>query len=184
MGNHQTKEKTIDGKTKTETLYYKIPAFELMNQDSQIVSNETLAGKIYVADFFFSYCPDICIPMKNQMLRINEKFKGNNQLKLISHTLDPQHDSIPYLKKYAQKLGANTQQWNFVTAKESTIYQLAKAYMALAERNENAPGGIAHSGHFILVDPKGHIRGAYDGTQALEVDQLMQDIEILLDEKP
>ena len=178
LGDHDLDTTVVNGKMKVDTDYFKIPDFRFLNQDSVMVSNETLDGKYYIADFFFSYCPDICIPMKSQMLRVHEKFKTVERLKLISHTLDPEHDSIPFLKQYAESLNIDTEQWMFLNGKEAEVYELAKkGYISYAQRDQSSPGGIVHSGFFILVDPDRHIRGVYDGTNEEDVDKLIEDLE-------
>ena len=177
-GEHDLDTTEVNGVLTIDTNYFEIPEFSFQNQDSVFVSNETLDGKYYIADFFFSYCPDICIPMKSQMLRIHEKFKGQEKFKLLSHTLDPVHDSIPFLKQYAESLGIDTKQWMFLNGKEEKVYELAKSgYLSYAQKDQSAPGGIVHSGFFILVDPERHIRGVYDGTNEEDVDKLIQHLE-------
>lgn len=166
-----------------DTVYQQIGDFRFMNQDSTWVTNETFAEKIYVADFFFTSCPSICPLMKKQMLRVYRAFENDPRVAFLSHSIDPRHDTIPVLKKYADDLGVSSAQWHFVTGPRETVYALAeKSYMVAALEDENAPGGFIHGGHFILVDPNRHIRGIYDGTDETSVNQLMKDIPLLLRE--
>lgn len=166
-----------------DTIYQTIPDFNLLNQDSIYINNDSLKDKIYVADFFFTSCPSICPIMKKQLLRIHDKYKDNNQVAIVSHTIDPKHDSVPVLKKYADKLGVSSKKWHFLYGARDVIYNMARnGYMNYADRDSLAPGGISHSGYFILVDKNRHIRGAYDGTDEKQVSQLMDDMDILLAE--
>lgn len=183
LGEREVVKKIIYGEPTTDTAYHAIPPFSFMNQDSVIITNDSLVDKIYVADFFFTSCPSICPIMKKQMLRVYEKYKGNEEVNFLSHTIDPEHDSIPVLKKYATKLGLTGNQWHFLRGDKDSIYTIAeKGYMNFAQQDSVAPGGFTHSGYFILVDKKKHIRGAYDGTDEKQVSQLMDDMDILLNE--
>lgn len=162
---------------------HRIADFRFRNQDSIWISNDRFAGKIYVADFFFTTCPTICPIMSKNMQRVAAHFKGNPSIAIISHSIDPKHDSIPVLKKYAEKLGADTSMWHFVGGPAEQVYTLAeKSYFAAAAAEEEAPGGYIHSGSFALVDQDRRIRGIYDGTVDEQVSQLIDDMEVLLKE--
>ncbi|GAA4385175.1 SCO family protein [Hymenobacter koreensis] len=168
-----------------DTVYPKLPTFTLTNQDSQPVTPATFQGKVYIADFFFATCPSICPKMQSEMLRVYEKYKGDQRVAFLSHTIDPEHDSIPVLREYAERLGImDAKQWHFATAPRDTIFRLAGKYMVAAQRDSAAPGGAVHSGAFVLVDPQGHIRGSYDGTNVEEVDRLLRELPVLLKELP
>lgn len=166
----------VDG----DTLYHTIPDFQFVNQDSLIVTSQTFEGGIYVADFFFTSCPTICPQMSAQMLRLQEAFADNPQVKLLSHSIDFVRDSVATLKSYAEKLEIDGQKWHLVTGPKEKVYQIAKSYLVPAQEDKNAPGGYLHSGAFILIDSEKHIRNYYDGTKPEEVDQLIKDIEYLL----
>lgn len=166
-----------------DTIYHTIQDFQLVDQDSSIVTNETFNNKIYVADFFFTSCPTICPKMKAQMLRVYGKFEENPDVAILSHTIDPTYDTVPLLKDYAERLGVSSDKWKFVTGDQDDIYDLAeKSYMSIADEDADAPGGYIHSGAFLLVDKNRRIRGFYDGTVPEQVDVLMNDIEKLLKE--
>jgi protein SCO1/2 len=120
--------------------------------------------------------------MKSQMLRIYEKFKDNPRVMLLSHSIDPQHDTVAVLRDYAQRLQVSSQKWHFVTGEKDAIYGMAMKYLVSAMEDGNQPGGFTHSGHFVLVDANRHIRGIYEGTVAESVDQLLLDIPVLLKE--
>ena len=166
-----------------DTTYHTIQDFELMDQDSTVITNASLSNQIYVADFFFTSCPTICPKMKAQMLRVYERFEGNTEVSILSHTIDPSYDTIPLLKDYAVRLGASSNQWKFLWGDQDTIYELAEnSYMSIADEDGNAEGGFVHSGYFLLVDKERRIRGVYDGTTSDQVDVLMNDMEKLLKE--
>jgi protein SCO1/2 len=166
-----------------DTLYHKIPDFKFLNQDSLWISEKDMAGKIYVADFFFTTCPTICPKMKTQLLRIYDKFAEDDRVRILSHTIDPEFDGVQVLKEYAKKLNISSPRWNLVTGKKSDIYRLGeKSYMVTTQEDMNEVGGFVHSGAFILVDKNRHIRGIYDGTKEEEVNHLIEDMTLLLKE--
>ncbi|MEM9933050.1 MAG: SCO family protein [Bacteroidota bacterium] len=166
----------VDG----DTIPYTIPAFALLNQDSSQITNSSLKDKVFVADFFFTSCPTICPRMKAQMLRVQKKFAEEDQLMLVSHSIDPEFDQVPILKTYADRLGVKADKWHLLTGDKEDIYKLARSYMVTALEDSTSPGGYAHSGAFILVDKQQRIRGFYDGTLPDDVNNLMDDIEFLL----
>jgi protein SCO1/2 len=167
-----------------DSIYHRIADFKLVNQLGDTISQEEIEGKIYIADFFFTSCPTICPKMKRQMLRVYDAYKENDHIIILSHTIDPGHDSVKVLYDFANQLGINHHKWYFLTGQKDKIYELAqKSYMAVASEDSTAPGGYVHSGAFILVDTKRRIRGYYDGTSEDDVDQLIKDIKILLREE-
>jgi protein SCO1/2 len=169
---------------KVDTLYHQIPAFRFLNQDSVWVSEKDMAGKIYIADFFFTSCPTICPKMKTQLLRIYERYAKNDGIRILSHRIDPSFDTPSVLKQYASRLQVKAPRWNMLTGDKAALYKLGeKSYMVTAQEDKNEAGGFVHSGAFILVDKNRHVRGIYDGTQETEVNHLIEDIEILLQEK-
>lgn len=181
MGRKQYVDREVNGETVTDTLDHTVPDFKLVNQDSNWVTPKDFAGKVYVADFFFTSCPTICPTMKKEMLRVYEAFKDNEEVAILSHTIDPEYDTVALLKDFAEKLDVEAPKWQFVTGDKAEIYELGqKGYMVTAMEDENEAGGFIHSGAFILVDKDKHIRGVYDGTQAEDVDRLINDIPRLL----
>lgn len=184
LGNRTTATKMVNGQTVVDTIYQTIPPFSLLNQDSVLVNNSTVSGKIYVADFFFTSCPTICPVMKKEMIRVYEKFKGNPEVMILSHTIDPDYDTLPVLKDYANRLGSDGKQWMFLWGDRNIVFNLAEqGYFASAAVDSTEPGGLVHSGGFILVDKQQRVRGIYDGTNTEEVNKLMLDMEVLLKEK-
>lgn len=167
-----------------DSVYHTIPDFSFTNQDNQTITHKNYEGKIYVADFFFTTCPTICPIMKKQMLRVYEKFKENPKVGILSHSIDPRHDSVQVLKEYAARLGVKSKMWNFVTGEKAKIYEIGeKSYYVTAGEDSTAAGGIIHSGAFILVDTKRRVRGVYDGTKETDVTKLLKDMDVLLNEK-
>ena len=181
LGRKQVVEREVNGVLSYDTVDHTIAPFGFYDQDSAWITPKTFEDKIYVADFFFTSCPTICPKMKKQMLRVYDRFKTHDRVALLSHTIDPKHDSVAVLRRYADALGASSKTWHFVTGDREEIYRLGeKSYMVTAGEDASAPGGYIHSGAFLLVDDKKRIRGAYDGTSEAQVDELMDDMEILL----
>lgn len=183
LGRSEITMKQVNGAEVPDTIYHTIAGFRFLNQDSSWISNETFDGKVYVADFFFTSCPTICPIMKTQMIRVYEEFRNNPEVALLSHTIDPEHDSVAVLREFAERLGVDSNTWHFVTGNKDDIYELGEtSYMVVAGEDESAPGGYIHSGAFLLVDKQRRIRGVYDGTVKEDVDQLINDIKLLLKE--
>jgi len=194
IGPREAIETTLeDGTKRIDTAYHTIPDFVLTDQDGNPFYSDSLKGKIYVADFFFTLCPSICPSMQYSMLRIQKKFEGLHDFHLVSFTVDPENDSPEALKKYGEELGVDFSNWTFLTGSKQEIYNLAyKGYFVNALEDPGAPGGFLHSEYFVLVDKKGSLRSGvdkddrlrivYDGTSDYEVNELIDDIKVLLAE--
>jgi protein SCO1/2 len=179
-GSRQAVTKTVNGKTETDTVYQTIPNFRFVNQYGDTITDKSLDGDIYVADFFFTSCPSICPVMARNMLKVYNAFKSTGNFKIISHTIDPKHDSVPVLKKYADKLGVTGNTWWFLQGQKEATYNIAeKNYLVAVKQDSSAAGGYVHQGYFVLVDKQKRVRGAYDGTDPKQVDQLIADIKTL-----
>jgi len=179
-GNRTAETKTVNGQTVTDTVYQTVPAFKFINQYGDSVGSKDLQDKIYVADFFFTSCPSICPGMQRNMLTVYNAFKGTSDVKLISYTIDPKHDTVPVLKKYADKLGISGNSWWFLNGDKDVIYGLAaKSYLVAVSPDSTVAGGYVHQGYFVLIDKQQRIRGSYDGTNPAQVDQLIADIKTL-----
>ena len=169
-----------------------IPPFRFTNQDGKTITNADYKGKIYVADFFFTTCPGICKIMTGNMKRLQDEFVKNEDFALLSHTVNPERDTVETLRKYATEKGADTKNWNFVTGTKDSIYTIAESYFANASPDSLAPGGFLHSEYFILVDKQGRIRcreeddgnikAVYDGTSTSDMNKLKEDIKVLIAE--
>ncbi len=170
----------------------KIPPFSFTNQDGKTITNADYKDKIYVADFFFTTCPGICKIMTGNMLRLQKEFKDNKDFYLLSHTVNPERDTVETLRRYARDKGADTRNWNFVTGTKDSIYKIAESYFANVMPDSLAPGGFLHSEFFILVDKEGKVRcrkeddgnvkAVYDGTSESDMKKLIDDIKILIAE--
>ena len=165
-----------------DTVYHSIADFAFVNQVGDTIRKEDMVGKIYVADFFFTTCPTICPVMKKEMLRVYEQFKGDPNFRILSHSIDPSHDTQAVLKDYADKLGVpDAATWNFLTGDQEKIFEIGQtSYLTTTMADDMEPGGFLHSGAFLLVDQQGRIRGVYDGTKTDQVDRLLADILKLL----
>lgn len=175
---------SIDGEDKVDTLYHKIPPFSLTNQYGETITQEDVKGKIYVADFFFATCPSICPKMATHMLQIQNHFSDREDFRLISYTVNPEHDSVEVLREYAEKVHAKKGFWHLLTGERDSIYKLAfDGYFVNAMEDELAPGGFLHTSTFLLIDKQGRIRGLFDGTSTSEINDLYDAVEILYSEE-
>jgi protein SCO1/2 len=177
-----TKDK--DGNQKIDTIYQTIPNFSFLNQDSTVITQDAFKDKIYVADFFFTSCTTICPTMHRNLKAVYEDFKNNPDVMFISHTIDFKYDKPSVLKKYAEKLGVNTNKWEFVYGSKEEVYSIAeKNYLTVVEEDSTARDGYIHQGWLVLIDKQKRMRGAYDGTKTEQVEQLKKDMAILLAEE-
>lgn len=184
LGESEITYRTENGVVIADTFPHQIPPFSFIDQDGKTFTEQDVKGKIYVADFIFTSCPSICPVMTGNMLKVQEAFENDERVMIISHSIDPEYDTPSVLKKYAEKKGADTRIWKFLTGDREIIYSLCEnEYMAFAKKDNSAPGGYVHSGFFILIDKNRHIRGAYDGTEEGKTETLIKDIQILLNEK-
>jgi protein SCO1 len=164
----------------SDTIYHTIGDFSFVDQDSAEITRQTFDGKIYVADFFFTSCRTICPIMKTQMLRVYDSVENDPDVLLLSHTIDPEYDTVGLLHDYAERLGVKSNKWHFVTGDKDEIYKIAQtSYFATAMEDKSEPDGFIHSGAFLLIDKQKRIRGKYDGTKEADVDRLLRDIEKL-----
>ena len=167
-----------------DTIYHSVPAFKFVNQDGDTITDKSYEGKIVVANYFFTTCKSICPKMATELQRVQEGFAYTNGLvQLLSHTVDPENDSVPVLKAYANEVHADTKMWNFVTGDKKQLYDIARnGYLVNAMEGDGGPDDFIHSELFVLVDKEKHIRGVYDGTNIKEVNSLLDDIKVLIAE--
>ena len=159
---------------------HKVADFSLTNQNGETITQEDYKDKIYVADFFFTRCTTICPIMTNNMVKLQETFLEDNEIKLLSLSVTPGIDSIPVLREYATNKGVIDFKWNITTGNKKHIYNLArKSYFAVVDQGDGGLQDFIHTTHFVLVDTKKQIRGIYDGTSDLEIERLIADIKIL-----
>jgi len=163
---------------------HRIPSFSLLNQDSVIITEKALEGKIYIADFFFTKCGGICIDISKEMYRLQETFKKYDDVMLVSHSVDPEFDRPSILKTYSEKYNANLSKWIFLTGSKDSIYELARCgYYIVAKPNQEKPNDVIHSDKLILIDKQKRIRGYYSGTLREDVDRLITEVQILMREE-
>src|SRR5690554_7439324 len=179
---YQVDQTLVDSTKHYVKKYHTIADFALLNQNGDTITQNDYEGKIYVADFFFTTCPTICPIMTDNMVKLQEQLKNNSNVKLLSHSVTPQIDSVPVLKAYAVKKGVNDNKWNLVTGDKKQIYDLARKSYLVAKDNPYEEFDLIHTENFVLVDTKKRIRGFYDGTDSEAIDQLLEDIEILKEE--
>ena len=154
-----------------------IADFSFINQNGKTITQKEYQGKIYVADFFFTTCGSICPKMTSNMLDIQKAFVNNPKVMLLSHTVFPEIDSVPVLKKYAEKKGVIDSKWNLVTGDKKAIYTMArKSYLAVKLGKPSELYDMVHTENFVLVDSKRRVRGFYDGTNKEEIQRLIDDI--------
>ncbi|KYG74411.1 protein SCO1/2 [Roseivirga ehrenbergii] len=158
-----------------------IANFSFQNQSGEVINNKSLAGKIYVADFFFTICPSICPKMTSNLEKVQTEFINDKSVMLVSHSVMPWVDSVSVLKTYAEMHGIENRKWHLLTGHTEEIYQLARqSYFAEKEIGlDKDSNEFLHTENFILVDGLGRIRGVYNGTIPLEMDRLITDIKTL-----
>ena len=160
--------------------YHRISDFSLLNQNGNNVTQEDYKNKIYVADFFFTTCPDICPIMTGNMLYLQENLKDTNVM-LASFSVTPKIDTVEVLKEYSTLKGVDDSRWNLMTGDKKQIYDLArKSYLVAKAIPDGKNHGMIHTENFVLVDRDKRIRGYYDGTNIEDMDKLLDDIQILL----
>jgi len=158
--------------------------FALVDQSGDTMRLPDVGDRIIVADFFFTTCATICPKMTVQMARVQEAYRDEDRLMLLSHSVTPEIDSVPVLAAYAQLHGADPRRWRLLTGDRKQIYHLARrSYFAALDEGDGGPDDFVHTENFVLVDPQRRIRGFYDGTQPSDVDRLLGDIRKLLDEQ-
>ncbi|OBX24242.1 MULTISPECIES: SCO family protein [Bizionia] len=164
--------------------FHKVPSFSLTNQNGETITDKTFANKIYVTDFFFTSCPGICPKMTANMAVLQEAFKEDSEILLLSHSVTPETDSVPVLKTYAQEKGVDDNKWHLVTGPRSEIYSLGRnTYFVEEDLGEiKTDDDFLHTENFVLVDKNSHIRGIYNGLNKTSVNQLIADIKTLKSE--
>jgi protein SCO1/2 len=164
----------------TDTIYHAVGNFTLTNQFGEPVSEQTVKNKIYVADFFFATCQSICPQMSKNMIDVQKAFEKDDDVLILSHTVNPFHDTVEVLNKYGLAYNAKKGKWHFLTGNKKDIYQLAQLdYLVNALEDDGTEEGFIHSEFFLLIDKQSRIRGVYDGTDKVQVNKLIGDIKLL-----
>lgn len=173
-------EKKAVGNEEGDTIYHTVKPFLFINQYNEKVTEETVKGKIYVADFFFATCESICPKMSTQLITVQNAFAKDDSVLILSHTVNPMHDTVEVLKKYAERFGATKNKWHLLTGNKKEIYDMARySYLVNALEDDGSAEGFLHSELFVLIDSKKRIRGFYDGTDNVAVAKLIADIKLL-----
>ena len=172
--------KLVDESVRANELEHSIAEFELYNQDGDTISLGDVDGKIYVADFFFTTCGNICPKMTSQMKGLHDFYLSDEDVMFVSHTVYPEIDSVQVLKAYAEKYQINSDKWIMLTGAKEEIYSLArKSYFAVLTEGDGGERDFIHTENFVLMDKSQRIRGYYDGTLPEDMERLKNDIEIL-----
>lgn len=170
----------VDSLVEHVKVNHRIDDWSFTNQNNKIITQADYENKIYVADFFFTTCPTICIDMADNMVWLQEQIKDYPDVMLLSHTVMPDIDTPEVLKKYALEKGVDDSKWNLVTGDKKDIYYIARSsYLAVKTGSLDELYDMVHTENFILVDKKKRIRGFYDGTQREDLEKLLQDIHLL-----
>ncbi len=160
---------------------HQIANFAFLNQDSTLITEKSIEGKIHVANFIFTSCGSICPTMTRNMKIVSDSLKNEKSLSFLSYSVTPWIDKPNVLKKFKEKNQIQNKNWHFLTGRKSSIYQLARqSYFAEEDLGFSKDSTeFLHTEHFILVDKNKRIRGIYNGTLTLEMQQLIQDIRTL-----
>lgn len=174
----------VDDKVKHINRGHRISDFRLTNQNGKIITQDDFENKIYIADFFFTRCQTICPIMAINMAELQAHYKNDSDIKFLSHSVTPIIDSVPVLRKYADKNTAIDGKWEITTGDKKHIYELArKSYFAVLDEGDGGEQDFIHTEQFVLVDKKKQIRGFYDGTDKAEMQRIFKDIAILKKEE-
>lgn len=169
--------------SKGDTSYHTVKPFCFLNQYNEKVTEADVKNKIYVADFFFTTCQSICPIMSTELERVYKEFANNPSVMILSHTVDPETDSVNVMMSYSKLHGVKDKRWLFLTGEKKHLYELAReGYLLNAEEGDGGAEDFIHTQNFALVDKERHLRGFYDGTDSVEVSRLITDIKILLEE--
>ncbi|RTY81351.1 SCO family protein [Flavobacterium sp. ZB4P23] len=170
----------VDSTIQYKSKYHTIADFSFVNQNGKTITQKDYEGKIYVADFFFTTCGSICPKMSTNLSDIQKVFANDPKVKLLSHTVFPETDSVPVLKAYAKKYNVDASKWNLVTGDKKEIYEMArKSYLAVKLGEPSELYDMVHTENFVLVDTKKRVRGFYDGTNKEDMKRLIDDIRFL-----
>jgi protein SCO1/2 len=177
---------SADCQSNTIDNVHRIPNFKFISQEGKAITEKDFEGKIYVVDFFFTRCPDICPVMTSELVRVQEAFKDYTDVKILSHSVDPVYDTVAILRDYAQKFNANPAIWTFVTGEKKDIYTMARCGYFISTKENSSPMKVdfIHSDKVVLIDKEKRIRGYYSGTNRKEIDRLITEIQILQKEYP
>lgn len=160
---------------------HRIPPFRFIDQDSAVITEKIFAGKIYVADFFFTACPGICKRLTTNLALVQAAYKDDQKVLLLSHSVTPESDNVSRLKQYANAFGVIRNKWSLVTGNRDSIYRIARqGYFADEDMGiQKSSNDFLHTENMLLIDKHRRIRGVYKGTSVKEVNDLIADIKVL-----
>ncbi|HTD93625.1 MAG TPA: SCO family protein [Chitinophagaceae bacterium] len=161
-----------------------VQSFAFVNQDGKSVTDSDVEGKVYVVEYFFTNCKGICPMMNTNMRKVYDKLKDEKDFLILSHTCDPERDSIQQLKKYSDSLGVNTAKWMFLTGRKDLLYTMARISYTIDDPANNLKSiddDFLHTQFWALVNKKGEVKKIYDGLKDEEVDELIRDAKRMLD---
>jgi protein SCO1 len=163
-----------------------VQPFSFTNQQGRLITNQDVAGKVYVAEYFFTTCKGICPKMNTNLMQLYQQYRHEGDFCILSHTVDPATDSVGRMRRYADSLGVDPQVWMFLTGSKDSLYHAARAsYLLDDPKNEliSKEEQFIHTQFFALVDKNGQVRKIYDGLKKDEIQALQGDIQALLQEK-
>jgi protein SCO1/2 len=169
---------------RTEGRKHRVAPFSYIDQDGKSVTEKTFSGRVYVANFFFTACPGICPRTSKNLATVQAAFREDARVQFLSHSVTPESDSVPVLKRYAEKYGAVSGKWHMVTGGKKAIYTAAReSYFAdEAGAVTGSPEDFLHTEKMFLVDGEGCLRGVYNGVLPAEMKRLEEDVRTLLEE--
>jgi protein SCO1/2 len=163
-----------------------VQPFSFTNQDGQTITKKNVEGKVYVAEYFFTHCDGICPTMNNNMRLVYEEFKNDSNFLILSHTCDPDRDSVAQMKYYADSMKVDTKKWIFLTGRKDSLYKAARVSYTIDDPANNLKSiddQFIHSQFWALVDKNGDVRKIYDGLKESEVNKMIRLAKRLLKEK-
>lgn len=166
-----------DGKNVKDTIYYEVPDFEVIDQTGKKLSLASFQNKIFVANFFFASCEEVCPTMNKKLANVYEKFKEFSEIEFVSFTVDPDNDSLAVLSEYAKRFKADPKIWHFVSTNLDATSKIGQGFLLPISKEDKT---IDHSQQFILVDKERHIRGVYNSFDEEDMKRLNDELKVLL----
>ncbi len=162
---------------------HKLPPFSFTDQDGKTITEKDIEGKVVIADYIFTRCQTICPKMSSNLESVQRAFADNPNVVLLSHTVDPEYDTVQVLNSYAKVHGAISGKWHFLTGEKEKLYkQASEGYKIVASEEASGPDAFVHSDRIVLLDRNGYIRGYYNGTDSMQIDTLILETKIVLSE--
>ena len=170
----------VDSSLKNSTDPHVVDDFEFINQNGLVVNEQTIEGKIYIAEFFFTTCPGICPMLTKHTKKIQDEFLNDHDVLILSHTVYPEHDSVSVLHAFGEQHNINSAKWHLLTGSKQDLYTMSrKGYFSISYQPDLSDEGFIHTENVVLVDKQRRLRGIYNGTNAHEMNRLIEDIYLL-----